>query len=73
LAKSRGAVEQRIMHYGRLQWFARWEIYGEKCTLSEEPERGRTLKGIHRCLKRYIIRELYPLILENLSAAQTSC
>jgi len=34
---------------------------------------GRTLKEIHRCLKRYIVRELYPLILEDLSSARTSC
>ena len=27
---------------------------------------GKSLKEIHRCLKRYIIRELYPLILADL-------
>lgn len=30
---------------------------------------GKSLKEIHRCLKRYIIRELYPLILEDLKDA----
>ena len=28
---------------------------------------GKSLKEIHRCLKRYIIRELYPLILADLN------
>ena len=28
---------------------------------------GLTLKEIHRCLKRYIVRELFPLILSDLS------
>lgn len=28
---------------------------------------GRTTKEIHRCLKRYIVRELYPLILADLA------
>jgi transposase len=30
---------------------------------------GMTIKEIHRCLKRYIIRELYPLILADLADA----
>jgi transposase len=29
---------------------------------------GLSNKEIHRCLKRYIIRELYPLILADLAA-----
>jgi transposase len=32
---------------------------------------GLTLKEIHRCLKRYIVRELYPLILHDLEAVTT--
>ena len=28
---------------------------------------GKSLKEIHRCLKRYIVRELYPLILADLN------
>jgi transposase len=32
---------------------------------------GLTLKEIHRCLKRYIVRELYPLILRDLEAVTT--
>ena len=31
---------------------------------------GRTLKEIFRCLKRYIAREIYPLLLEDLREAQ---
>ena len=27
---------------------------------------GLTSKEIHRCLKRYIVRELFPLIMEDL-------
>jgi transposase len=30
-------------------------------------QEGLSLKEIHRCLKRYIIRELYPLIVADLS------
>lgn len=30
---------------------------------------GKSLKEIHRCLKRYIIRELFPLILADLKDA----
>jgi transposase len=29
------------------------------------------MKEIHRCLKRYIVRELYPLILADLRDAAT--
>lgn len=31
---------------------------------------GRTLKEIFRCLKRYIVREIYPLVLQDLREAQ---
>jgi len=34
---------------------------------------GMTIKEIHRCLKRYIIRELYPLILADLADAAVDC
>ncbi len=30
---------------------------------------GRFTKEIHRCLKRYMVRELYPLITKDLQAA----
>jgi transposase len=30
---------------------------------------GMSRKEIHRCLKRYLVRELYPLILEDLAAS----
>jgi transposase len=52
----------------RMRGDLRTKVYVERRT-----KKGRTLKEIHRCLKRYIISELYPLILEDLSAAQTSC
>ncbi|MFC0266773.1 transposase, partial [Kushneria aurantia] len=32
-------------------------------------QEGRSKKEIHRCLKRYIVRELYPLIIKDLQAA----
>lgn len=36
--------------------------------------KGMSNKEIHRCLKRYIVRELYPLILADLAAvAEASC
>ncbi len=31
---------------------------------------GRSLKGIMRCVKRYLARELYPLILADLGAVR---
>jgi len=33
---------------------------------------GMTKKEIHRCLKRYIVRELYPLILADLADSRAS-
>ena len=33
---------------------------------------GLSKKEIHRCLKRYIVRELYPLILQDFRAAPPS-
>ncbi|MFC0269608.1 integrase core domain-containing protein, partial [Kushneria aurantia] len=32
-------------------------------------QEGRSKKEIHRCLKRYTARELYPLIIKDLQAA----
>jgi len=34
--------------------------------VARRTEEGKSLKEIHRCLKRYIVRELYPLILADL-------
>lgn len=48
----------------RMRSDSRTKLYVERRT-----NEGRTLKEIHRCLKRYIVRELYPLILKELSAA----
>ena len=36
-------------------------------------EEGLTTKEIQRCLKRYIARELYPIILEDLADAARGC
>lgn len=33
---------------------------------------GLTMKEIHRCLKRYIVRELYPLILSDMATLKTA-
>ena len=33
---------------------------------------GLSKKNIHRCLKRYIVRELYPLILADLNGFASS-
>ena len=33
---------------------------------------GLSSKEIHRCLKRYIVRELYPLILADLAESTAS-
>ncbi|KGD28242.1 transposase IS116/IS110/IS902 family protein [Burkholderia pseudomallei] len=35
-------------------------------------QEGMTNKEIHRCLKRYIVRELYPLILADLADSRAS-
>lgn len=49
----------------RMRSDSRTRVYVERRT-----SEGRTLKEIHRCLKRYIVRELYPLILRDLSNAK---
>jgi transposase len=52
----------------RMRSDPRTRVYVERRT-----SEGRTLKEIQRCLKRYIVRELYPLIMRDLSAAKTNC
>ena len=52
----------------RMRSDPRTKVYVERRT-----NEGRTLKEIQRCLKRYIVRELYPLILLDLSAAKAIC
>ena len=49
----------------RMRGDARTKAYVRKRT-----HEGRTLAEIRRCLKRYIVRELYPLLLADLGAAQ---
>ena len=39
--------------------------------VSRRTEEGKTSREIQRCLKRYIVRELYPLILADLHDAAT--
>ena len=38
-----------------------------KTYVERRTREGRTYKEIQRCLKRYIVRELYPLILADLA------
>jgi transposase len=47
----------------RMRSDPRTRVYVERRT-----KEGLSLKEIHRCLKRYIVRELYPLILGDLKA-----
>lgn len=51
----------------RMRSDPRTRIYVERRT-----SEGLTLKEIHRCLKRYIVRELFPLILRDLAAADSA-
>lgn len=50
----------------RMRSDPRTRIYVERRT-----NEGLTTKEIHRCLKRYIARELYPLILSDLATVST--
>jgi len=47
---------------GRLAFFSIFEKLVARRTRG-----GLSKKEIHRCLKRYIVRELYPLILADLN------
>lgn len=51
----------------RMRGDLRTQAYVERRT-----REGRTTKEIHRCLKRYIVRELYPLILADLADSTKS-
>jgi transposase len=51
----------------RMRGDARTKAYVIKRT-----QEGRTLAEIRRCLKRYIVRELYPLLLADLGSAQST-
>lgn len=46
----------------RMRSYPRTRIYVERRT-----KEGMSNKEIHRCLKRYIVRELYPLVLADLT------
>lgn len=48
----------------RMRGEARTQAYVKKRT-----QEGRTTAEIRRCLKRYIVREIYPLLLADLAAA----
>lgn len=48
----------------RMRSESRTRAYVERRT-----QESRSSKEIHRCLKRYIVRELYPLIIKDLQAA----
>ncbi len=43
-----------------------------KAYVARRTAEGKSTKEIRRCLKRYIVRELYPLILADLSDAATA-
>jgi len=43
-----------------------------KAYVTRRTSEGLTRKEIHRCLKRYIVRELFPLILSDLSNISTA-
>ena len=43
-----------------------------KAYVERRTREGRTYKEIQRCLKRYIVRELYPLILADLAQSASS-
>lgn len=43
-----------------------------KAYVARRTNEGLTHKEIHRCLKRYIVRELFPLILSDLSNVSTA-
>ncbi|GJL75597.1 MAG: hypothetical protein NMNS02_17030 [Nitrosomonas sp.] len=44
---------------------------GTQTYVARRAAQGMSNKEIQRCLKRYIVRELYPLILADLSDAAT--
>ena len=41
-----------------------------KAYVKKRAQEGRSLAEIRRCLKRYIVRELYPLLLADLKGAE---
>lgn len=43
-----------------------------KAYVKKRTQEGRSLAEIRRCLKRYIVRELYPLLLADLKGAQAA-
>lgn len=51
----------------RMRGEARTRAYVRKRT-----QEGRTIPEIRRCLKRYIVRDIYPLLLADLAAAPAS-
>lgn len=51
----------------RMRSDSRTRVYVERRT-----KEGMSHKEIHRCLKRYIVRELYPLILSDLNDSMRS-
>lgn len=40
--------------------------------VARRTQEGRSIKEIQRCLKRYLVRELYPLIISDLQALNTA-
>ena len=52
----------------RMRSDPRTRVYVDRRT-----KEGLSKKEIHRCLKRYLARELYPLILRDFAAAHSKC
>ncbi len=58
------------MRCGQSPWYACAAIREQKSMCNVEQEKDCRQKKFLRCLKRYIVRELYPLILTDLGRAQ---
>jgi len=52
----------------RMRCDARTQAY-----VTRRTQEGRSLKEIRRCLKRYIVRELYPLLMADLHGLASAC
>jgi transposase len=57
---------------GRLLWSACGANQRTRAYVERRTREGRSSKEIQRCLKRYIVREFYPLIIADFRAAATN-
>ena len=61
---------QRICRFLAIRWLTTWftaDSARTRAYVERRTKEGMSNKEIHRCLKRYIVRELYPLILADLA------